>query len=186
MDHALNVLGFTSVSSTLWNLLAYAAFVLIIVGVASERFRNAFTASGALALAAYANFFLHNDVFAILQTLVFLSVVFQMTGLPRESLFVSMLALTVGAYVYLLTSGTIHDVWAFIGSLGLLGIMIGLMALPKRSAFLIMAGGGALLVLYAYTAGAWVFFFLNIVYVCVNMMTWGKIGARQLRTDGAE
>ncbi len=171
----LELLGFTSPISTAWNGLAYAAFILIIIGVASDRYRDGFTMLGAFVLAIYAKLFLHNDVFALLQVLVCMWSGSQMLGFSREKSVPAMLMFTALTCAGLSVSGSITDTWTWIGSLGLLLIIIGLMALPWQSAFLMLAAGGVFLVIYAYSAGAWVFFFLNAAYVFVSAATWIRI-----------
>jgi len=156
----------------IWDAVSYLAFIAIIIGVFSERYRNVLITLGAAVLAMYAWFFLENLLFTILQLLIVVSGVMQLVRLSGRIAVTSMVILTSVAYMHLYISGAITDVWALIGSFGLLGIALGLVILPKHYGFLFMAAGGMLLILYAFDVEAWVFFFLNIFFVVANLRTW--------------
>ena len=158
----------------MWNVVSYAAFIAIIIGVFSETYRNTLITLGAAVLAVYAGIFLKNPLFATLQALIVVSGFLQWAKLRRYYAMIAMAALTVVAYSFLYLSGAIADGYALVGSLGLLGIAFGLVTLPNRSGFLLMAFGGILLVIYAFHVGAWVFFFLNIFFTIANLHTWVK------------
>ena len=174
MKTLLELLGFTSVASTAWNLAAYVAFIGIIIGVSSERHRNVLTAIGAVILGLYAWLFLHNPLFATLQVLIVISICLQWAKLSRQHTMLAMLPLTLLAYFLLAKNGAIADVWSLIGSFGFLGIAFGLVVLPKKFGFLLLVAGGALLTVYAYHVSAWVFFLLNVFYVIESVRAWFK------------
>lgn len=174
MESFLALLGFSSIAGSLWNVVSYAAFVTIIVGVFSERYRNRLIMCGAAVLAVYAGVFLKNPLFATLQTLIVISGLAQTVQLRRHVAMAIMAVLTSIAYVCLYVSGAIADMWALSGSLGLLGIAFGLIALPNRFGFILMASGGIALVAYAFYVGAWVFFLLNIFFAIANIHAWQK------------
>lgn len=162
--------GFTSPISTFWNLSAYLAFIIIIIGVLSEKYRNVLITFGAGVLALYAGIFLHHPLFATLQTLIVLSgILLSAKKLSKPGTVTIMVILTIAAYLFLMMGGAITNVSAFIGSSGLLGIAFGLAALPKRYGFLLMALGGILLIIYTSYISAWVFFFLNIFFTVANI-----------------
>ncbi len=165
-------LGFTSPASTLWNAISYLAFLVIIIGVFWERYRNWFVTLGGAALGIYAAAFLQNTVLTTLQAIITISGILQLLKTSRPRAIAIMTALSALAYLYLIASNSIANMWAFIGSLGLLGIAFGLIILPKRCGFLVMAAGGLLLVGYAFAVSAWVFFFLNIFFFAANLHTW--------------
>ncbi len=170
METIAELFGFTTVAGGIWNAVSYAAFIAIIIGVFYERHRTALVVIGAGTLALYAGFFLHNILFTALQALIVVSGLLQWTKTPRSIAMTAMTLLTILAYALLAASGVLTDRWALAGSLGLLGIAFGLIALPARSGFWLMAAGGVLLVLYAYTVHAWVFFGLNIVFAVANII----------------
>ncbi|HEY4497283.1 MAG TPA: hypothetical protein VJC20_00795 [Candidatus Paceibacterota bacterium] len=169
-----DLLGFTTVENSIWNAISYGAFVAIIIGVFSERFRNILITLGAVVLAIYAEVFLKNPLFATLQTLIVVSGLLQIANLRRHFVVIAMMALTIVAYLFLFLSGVIADGWVLAGSFGLLGIAFGLVTLPNRFGFLLMASGGVLLIIYAFRVGAWVFFLLNIFFIIANLYTWQK------------
>lgn len=155
-----------------WDTVSYLAFIIIIIGVFCDRYRNWLITMGAIVLAVYAAEFLHNRLLATLQIVIAFSGVLQLCRVPRELSKCAMIGSAMGAYYSLTTKNAIADIWSFIGSLGLLGIAFGLITLPKRYGFLVMATGGLLLVLYSFIIGAWVFFFLNIFFFIANIRTW--------------
>lgn len=168
----LEILGFTNLIGVIWNMLAYAAFICIIVGVSSDRYRNFLITLGGGLLAFYAYFFFHNYLFAVLQCLIVISGVLQWKKAKGAAMV--MVVLTAAAYLFLIRIGAIGNIWALIGSFGLLGIVFGLVVLPKRYGFMLMAVGGALLVIYAFPTRAWVFFFLNIFFFWKSVQAWRK------------
>ena len=174
MQALLELMGFTTATGVAWNLAAYVAFIVIIIGISSDRHRNTLTAIGAIVLGVYAWIFLHNPLFAALQALVVISICFQWAKLSPRNTVVTFLSLTALAYFLLAKNGAIADAWSLAGSFGLLGIAIGLIILPKKPGFLILAAGGVLLVVYGYHASAWVFFLLNAVYFVESMRNWLK------------
>ncbi len=174
MQFLVEFFGFTTPASSIWNVAAYAAFVGIIIGVSSERYRNILFTIGAGILALYAGIFLHNPLFTALQTLVVISGLLQLAKVSKRPTMVAMVTFTIAAYILLVWSGAIVNAVSFVGSFGLLGIAFGLAVLPRHYGFLVMAVGGALLVVYAFTVAAWVFFFLNIFFAFENIRTWYK------------
>lgn len=170
MQSLIEFFGFTSPNSTFWNLSAYLAFIVIIIGVLAEKYRNILITCGAGVLALYAGIFLHDPLFTVLQTLIVLSgVLLSIKKLPKDTAVAIMIFFTAAAYLLLLAGGAITNVLALIGSIGLLGIAFGLTTLPKRCGFLLMALGGILLIIYAAYISAWVFFFLNIFFTLANI-----------------
>lgn len=174
MEGFLALLGFPTIVDSLWNIVSYTAFVAIIAGVFSERYRNRLITFGAAVLAVYAGVFLKNPLFATLQTLICVSGLMQMVQLRRRAAMTAMMVLTSIAYIFLYASGALADTWAVSGSFGLLGIAFGLITLPHRSGFILMALGGVSLITYAFHVGAWVFFLLNIFFAVANIHTWRK------------
>ncbi|GMQ95274.1 MAG: hypothetical protein BMS9Abin13_387 [Patescibacteria group bacterium] len=174
MDTLLEFLGFTTIASIVWNAISYIAFIAIIVGVFSERYRNTLITLGAVALAPYAWIFLDSSLFATLQVLIVVSGILQLTKVSKRPAVIVMLTLTTAAYVFLFAGGAIVDAWALMGSFGLLGIVFGLTVLPKRYGFVLMIAGGVLLIFYAFHTAAWVFFFLNIFFSIANLYIWQK------------
>jgi len=179
INMALEILGFTTVVSSVWNAVSYVAFVIIIVGVYNNRHRNTIITFGATILTLYAIFFLKSPLFSALQILIVVSGILQWAQINKHVAVVVMLVLTSVAYAFLYLSGEMTDGWALIGSFGLLGIAFGLITLPKSIGFLIMVAGGALLTIYAFHVAAWVFFFLNIFFVFANIQTWKNSKAAQ-------
>jgi len=175
MHNILNFLGFTSTHNAIWNSVGYIAFVIIIVGVFSERYRNLFITTGAFVLAVYAKVFLHNALFTVLQSLIVVSGILNWTKIQKKFSVGIMLCITVVAYIFLIVGNHITNVWALIGSVGLLGIAFGLIILPKSLGFIFMAVAGALLVIYAFAVEAWVFFLLNIFFAFANIQTLFKV-----------
>ena len=163
------MLGFTTLQSTLWNLAAYAAFVGIIVGVLYERARNILLTVGGGMLACYSAFFLKNTLFPPLQIIVTVSGALQLYRVDRRKTIVTMSALTFATLVVLTFIGALQNAILVVGIGGLLGIALGIMLLPRRSAFALMTTGGILLVAYAWSSGAWVFFWLNIFFALANI-----------------
>lgn len=175
MQTLIQFLGFTTLTSSAWNAVAYIAFIGIIIGVSSERYRNLLFTVGAFVLALYASIFLHNQLFATLQMVIVVSGFLQLLKFSDSRFSIGLLSLfTLASYLNLTLNGVVSEIWSFIGSLGLLGIAFGLVVLPKRFGFLIMTMGGIFLVIYAFTVSAWVFFFLNIFFAIVNIKTWHK------------
>lgn len=174
MQTLIQFLGFMTLTSSIWNIAAYIAFIGIIIGVSSERDRNLLFTVGAFVLALYASIFLNNQLFATLQIVVMISGFLQLFKFSKRFSIGLLILFTAASYLNLALNGTISDIWSFIGSLGLLGIAFGLIILPKRFGFLVMALGGAFLTIYAFTVFAWVFFLLNIFFAIVNIKTWYK------------
>ncbi len=174
MQTLLEFFGFTTLWGIVWNAAGYLAFISIIIGVFSERYRNALITFAAGALALYSGIFLHNPLFTALEILIVISGLLQWTKISKRRAVAIMVMLTGLAYLLLLGGGAITDAWSFVGSLGLLGIAFGLIILPKPFGFVLMAAGGVLLVVYGFAVEAWVFFFLNIFFVFANIRTWLK------------
>lgn len=174
MQTLIQFLGFTTLASSIWNVVAYIAFIGIIIGVSLEKYRNWFITIGALVLVFYAGIFLHDPLFTILQSMIVFSGFLELTKTPKRLATKSLILAVLLLYAILLKNGVIADMWSFIGSLGLLGIAFGLIILPKRFGFLVMAMGGAFLTIYAYTVSAWVFFLLNIFFARANVKKWYK------------
>lgn len=169
MEALFTVLGFTTLESTLWNLAAYVAFVGIIVGVLYEPLRNHLITAGAAILAAYSALFLHNPMFAALQTIIAVSGAMQLWRVPSWHATNTILTLTVIAVSVLVFGCASHGNQTMLGVIGLVGIAFGLVLAPRRSGFGLMAAGGVLLVAYAWIVGAWVFFWLNIFFALANV-----------------
>ena len=174
MQTLIQFLGFTTLTSSLWNMAAYIAFIGIIIGVSWEKYRNLLVTIGAFVLVFYAGIFLHDPLFVISQCVIVFSGILQLTKTSKRTATKSLILATLLSYAILLKNGAIADIWSFIGSLGLLGIAFGLIILPKRFGFLVMAVGGVFLTIYAYTVSAWVFFLLNIFFAIVNVKKWYK------------
>lgn len=178
MNGVLNFLGFTGLSGTFWNILAYLGMFAIIVAVVSknEKWQNHFFFWGPLALFLYAAFFLHNPLLAGLQFIIAASGLLNLLEIKKYAL-LRMGVLTVIIYSILLISGSISGIWCWIGSFGLLGIGLGLTQLPKKRSFAIMAVGGALIVVYSGALQIWVWFVLNIIFFALNLieaMSWER------------
>ena len=156
----------------IWEVVSYLAFIMIIIGVFYERYRNLLITIGAIVLATYAAVFLQNRLLTTLQIVIAFSGILQLCQVPRKLTMCGMFGCTTVAYYSIISKNIITDTWSFIGSLGLLGIAIGLTILPKRYGFLVMAMGGLFLVLYSFVVGAWVFFFFNIFFFVANIRTW--------------
>lgn len=169
MEALLAMFGFTTPVSTLWNLAAYGGFICIIVGVLYERMRNILIVFGSAVLAFYSALFLKDAVFAALQTLIAVSGVMQIFHCKRKTSTMTMVVLTVVALSLLIFGGALQSIATIVGVLGLLGIAFGIVFLPRRSAFVLMTIGGILLTAYAWTFGAWVFFWLNIFFALANI-----------------
>ncbi len=174
MQMLIEFFGFTTLANSIWNAVAYMAFIGIIIAVLWERYRNVLMTLGAAILASYAGFFLYNPLFTTLQALIVVSGLLQLMKAPKRTSMAVLMTLTVVAYLFLTLSGAVADGWALIGSLGLLGIAFGLAVLPNRYGFLLMAVGGVLLIFYAFAVKAWVFFFLNIFFAVANIRTWRR------------
>ena len=155
----------------LWNLVGYGAFVLIIVGVLWEKYRNILLTVGAATLALYAALFLENELFTVLQMMIVTSGLLQLLQCPRKTSAFVISIFAVVACVMLLVHGAIASAYDILGGLGLMGIAFGVAFLPARNAFVLMTGGGVLMVVYAFSASAWVFFFLNIFFAIANIKT---------------
>lgn len=157
-----------------WNIVSYSAFIVIIVGVFSEKYRNIFFTLGSAALAAYAAVFLNNPLLTVLQILIVISGILQLLKTSRFMTMLMMSVFTITGYLALFDNGLIGDTWPLVGSFGLLGIAFGIAMLPNRYGFITMASGGVLLTLYAFIVSAWVFFFLNIFFTVANVRTYYK------------
>lgn len=170
------LMGFLGLNTSagLWSMASYLAFVVIIIGVFWERYRNLLVTLGAVVLVFYAGIFLKNPLFAALQSLIVLAGALKFSKLSERFAMGAMITTTVLAYIFLVSNDAINDVWSLIGSLGLLGIAFGLAVMPERYGFILMAAGGALLVAYAFAVAAWVFFSLNILFFFANVITWRK------------
>ena len=174
METVLDFLGFATVAGTVWNAVSYAAFIVIIIGVYSERHRNTLITLGAAVLALYAGIFLKNPLFATLQTLIVISGLLKLTKFSRRISMAAIILLTAAAYAILYGGGVITDTWSLMGSFGLLGIALGLATLPRRYGFILMAIGGLFLIAYAFQVSVWVFFLLNIFFAIANIQAWQK------------
>lgn len=174
MGMFFDFLGFTTVAGTVWNAISYGAFIVIIVGVYSEKHRNKLITLGAAILALYAGIFLKNPLFTGLQTLIMISGILQLAKVSKRISMTAMILLTAAAYAILYGGGAITDGWSLAGSFGFLGIAFGLATLPQRFGFIFMATGGILLVVYAFHVSVWVFFLLNIFFAIANIQEWQK------------
>lgn len=173
MEQMLNLLGFTDITSILWNPLAYAGMILIIIAVVSAKLRNQFFVLGPLALLLYAWFYLHNPILAGLQLVITASGILNLRGVKRLAPFI-VITLGVTVFVALLVTGQISGLWSWFGALGLLGIALGLTQLPHKRGFGIMALGGLLIVVYAFGLQIWIWFVLNIIFFVVNLLELKK------------
>lgn len=169
MQELVNFLGFTSLESTIWNIIGYGAFMAIIVGVLYEKYRKPLFVIGPLLLIPYAGIFLKDPVFTNLQILITVAGILQLLNQPQRFSMKAMILLTIAAFASLVFNGSLVDVWALVGSLGLLGIAFGSIRLPKHDAFALMTIGGLLLIVYSYVTQVWIFFFLNIFFVVANI-----------------
>jgi hypothetical protein len=172
MNEILNFLGFTGLTSALWNLLAYVGVGMIIAAVISRRLQNHFFVWGPLALLLYAWFFLHNPLLIGLQLVVTVSGVLNLLKIKKSALWIVGI-LAGGTYVQLLTTNSISGIWNWIGSFGLLAIGMGLTQLPKKIGFVIMSIGGVLIVLYSgpWALKIWIWFVLNIIFLGASAIT---------------
>lgn len=166
------LLGFTDLISTFWNILAYVGMSAIIVAVVSKKYRDHFFVWGPLALILYAWFFLHNPLLAGLQLIITVSGALNFLRIKKGAPWIVGI-LTAVVYSYLLTTGSINGIWNWIGSLGLWAIGMGLTQLPKKRSFLIMCIGGILLVVYSgpWALKIWIWFVLNIIFAISNFLT---------------
>ncbi len=164
------LLGFTGLTSTFWNLLAYLGMIVIIVAVISKKYRNHFFVWGPLALMFYAWFFLHNPLLYCLQFIIASSGALNLLRIKKGDSALLMVGILTGiAYILLLITGSINGIWYWIGSFGLLGIGLGLTQLPKKRSFVIMAIGGALIIIYSGALAIWIWFILNIAFFIANI-----------------
>ena len=164
------LLGFTNLTSTFWNLLAYLGMIAIIAAVVSKKWQNHFFVWGPLALFLYAYLFLHNPLLGSLQLIITASGLLNLLKIKKYSLLI-VGTLTVIVYGALLLGGSINGIWCWIGSFGLLGIGLGLTQLPKKRSFVIMAIGGALIIIYSGALTIWIWFILNLVFFGANILT---------------
>ena len=168
MTTVLNFLGFADFTSTLWNLFAYAGMVVILFGVKSQKYRPHLIGSGAIILMLFAFLFLRDYILASLQLLIGISAIFEIAQVNKKISTPSVLTLALALFLALIFEGYVPDFLRWLGILGAFGIALGLVLAPKRSGFAIMGAGGAFLVVYAPFVGAWVFFFLNLIFTYLN------------------
>lgn len=172
MDTLLSFLGFTTGEGIFWNLLAYSAAIGIIVGMLWEKPRFMLFALGGFTLAPYSFFFLNDILFSAVQGVVPVAAVLQLYKVKERHAREILVALTILTLTVLFYSGFLNTMLGFIGVLGFISIAFGIILLPKLSGYAVQAGGGLLLMLYAYETNAWVFFVLNVVYVAASALKW--------------
>lgn len=160
--------------SGIWNALAYGAFGFLIYAFQTGRAIHVTVVLTGIVLGAYA-YFLGNMLFVFLQGLIVASSALQLMHVSRQYTTGLMLFLTAIVVVTLLLEEVIVGVTDVFGAVGLTGIAFGLIVLPARSGSLILTGSSALLALYSFTSGAWVFFFLNIFFMLINGNNWRKM-----------
>ena len=163
------LLGFTDLTSTFWNILAYIGMIVVIVAVVSKKLRDHFFVLGSLILTLYAWFFLHNQLLTALQLIITVSSILNLLKIKNgASLIVGILSAIT--YILLIISGSIAGFWCLIGSFGLLAICWGFIELPKKRSFAIMAAGGILIILYSGALAIWTWFALNVIFCLVNII----------------
>lgn len=172
MEEIFNFLGFTSLTSTLWNLLAYAGMGLAITAVFLKkhpRLQGILFVAGPFPLFLYAHFFLHNIILSDLQLLITASGVMNLLKFRMRSWIVGIV--TVITFANFLATDSISGIWTFIGSIGFCALGIGLSQLPKKISYVIMCLAGALLVIYSgpWALKIWVWFILNIFFFIANL-----------------
>lgn len=168
MGQILNFLGFTGLSSTLWNLLGYVGMILIIIAVVSPKWQKWFFVLGPLALLFYAWFYLHNPLLIGLEIIITASGILNLRNIKKPAPFI-VIALAIAVFIALLVKGEISGIWSWFGALGLLGIALGLTQLPRKRGFIIMMAGGLLIAVYAFAFQVWIFFILNIIFFGANL-----------------
>ncbi len=170
-EKMFELLGFTNVASIFWNILAYLGMIVIIVGVVfkTEKWQSHFFVWGPLALMLYAWFFLHNPLLTGLQLIIAVSGILNLLKIKKCALLV-VCCLTMIIYILLSVTGSISGIWYWIGSFGLLWIGLGLTQLPKKKSFVMMAIGGALIILYGGALGIWIWFVLNVIFFAANLI----------------
>ncbi len=170
----LEILGFTTLESTLWNSVAYVSLIAIVFGITYERFRAPILVFAPFMLALYSGFFLKDQLFTIAQLLITVSGLLGMFRVGRPASAITILCLVALTSVSLLILGVFEDKMAIVGYYGLLGIVFGIMFLPEARGFLILTVGTLLLIAYSYSVGAWVFFTLNFILLFANMRGFVK------------
>ena len=175
METILTFLGFTTLESTVWNVIAYGFVVLLIVATLREKHRYEFFAAGATALAVYSGLFLHNTLFTTLQIVVMISALLQVYKVSPKKSRVTLSLLTLCALIFLFLSGNLETRLDILGALGLSGIAFGIVMLPRQSAFIVMALGGGFLTWYAFVIPVWAFFILNMFYTGANILQWNAL-----------
>ena len=164
MTTMLNFFGFVDLPSTIWNLFAYGGMVVILFGVKSKNYRPHLIGSGAVVLMFFAFIFLKDYILAGLQLLISISAVFEIARTSKKVSASVTLVLSAILFLALIFGGYVPDLLRWLGIGGAFGIAFGLTLAPKKSGFATMGAGGALLVIYSPFVGAWVFFFLNLIF----------------------
>jgi len=163
------ILGFTTIEGTIWNSVAYVSLIAIMFGVAYERFRAQIFVFAPLSLLFYSGFFLGDPLFTVGQSLITTSGVLGLCRVRPFAGMVTMVCLLAIASVSLLLMGVFESTMAILGFYGLMGIVFGILLIPAPKAFLLLSVGTMLLITYAFSVGAWVFFTINFVMLIVNM-----------------
>lgn len=168
MSAVLNFFGFVDFASTVWNLFAYGGMVVILFGVKSEKWRPHLMGAGAVILMIFAFAFLKDYILASLQFLIGISALLEIARTGKKVSTSVTLALSLILFLALIFGGYVPDALRWLGIFGAFGIAFGLVLAPEKSGFISMGLGGALLVIYAPFVGAWVFFFLNLIFTYLN------------------
>lgn len=174
MEHVLQILGFTSYYTVLWNCVGYIAFLTIIAGVLIPKPRALLLTLGSGALALYSYVFLESMLFSILQGIVTLSALLQLLKIGQERSKFILKIFAVAAILILIFSGYLQTKIDAAGFIGFLAITLGVVILPDRVAFLRMAVGGMFLVFYAIASNAWVFFVLYAAFFCATLQNYNQ------------
>lgn len=171
------LLGFTTIWSAVWNIIAYATSAVVIGAIRlDDKLRNIVMTTCAPILALYAGIFLGNPIFTCLQILIGISGIVTWAKMPPPLPKIITLTFAAGTYVILFKFGAIRfniksleDFLIFVGPLGLVCIAFALTTFPKNLGFLLFAIGGVFLFGYAVAAKAWVFFVLNVIFALISM-----------------
>ncbi|OGF62008.1 hypothetical protein A2926_01440 [Candidatus Giovannonibacteria bacterium RIFCSPLOWO2_01_FULL_44_40] len=177
--NVLNFLGFVDFTSTIWNLVAYAGMVVILFGVKSKNYRPHLIGFGAVILTFFAFLFLRDYILTSLQLLIAISGVLEIFGVNKKVSTTIFSVLSAVLFITLIFGGYVPDALRWLGVFGALGIAFGLIFVPHRLGFVSMALGGALLVIYAPFVGAWVFFFLNLIFTILNLQMVMRLNKEQ-------
>ena len=180
----LEILGFTTMESTIWNTGAYASLIAIMFGITYERFRKQIFVIAPFILMLYSGFFLEDRLLAVSQLLITVSGLLGMFSVNYRTRTLVMLCLVPIASTVLLAMGVLNSMVATVGFFGLLGIVFGVLLIPKPKAFLLLVAGTVLLLFYSFSVSAWVFFVLNIFLLFANTAGYVKASQQEASVSG--